>query len=107
MSYKEVERLRARFITHMSHELRTPLTAVRGSSATLMRRRDSLTEAETLVLTEMLDRQSRHLTKLVNSLIGSLEEDVVSLEAPVLSEALVDRVGARGDEDDAGGADRA
>ena len=104
-SYKELDRLRATFVTNISHELRTPLTAIRGASSTLLRRRDSLGEPETVVLMEMIERQSQHLGNLIQDIIdvGLTHEGKVDSETAVLPEALIDRVGAGGDEDDARG----
>jgi signal transduction histidine kinase len=107
-SYRELDAVRAAFVTNISHELRTPLTAIRGASSTLLRRRGSLNEEETLALMEMLDRQSQHLSSLVQDIIdAAAANDERILEASVLPEPLIDRVGARRDEDNAGGSDRA
>jgi signal transduction histidine kinase len=91
-SYREMEALRATFVTNISHELRTPLTAIRGASSTLVRRRGSLGEPETQALIEMLDRQSQHLAYLVQDIIdvGLAEQGAfVAQMAPVDIVALV------------------
>lgn len=64
---RRVERIRRDFVSNASHELRTPLTAICGFAETL--RQGSLSDAERAHYLEIIDRNARRLTNLVNDLL--------------------------------------
>ena len=74
-AYAELDRMRSTFVTNISHELRTPLTAIRGAAATIWQRGDALTSEQVRLLLEMIDRQSEHLSGLVQDIIDVGLED--------------------------------
>ena len=102
-AYAELDRLRSSFVTNISHELRTPLTAIRGAAATIWQRGDALTSLQMNTLLEMIDRQSEHLSGLVQDIIDVGLEDQGSLllmlqteDLSVVVEGEVDRARANG-----------
>jgi signal transduction histidine kinase len=52
-----------------SHELRTPLTAIEGFTTTMLDRWDQLEDADKRMFLEIVDSQSRRLTRLVEDLL--------------------------------------
>lgn len=64
---RRLERIRRDFVSNASHELRTPLTAIRGFVETLLQ--GSPSEAERAQYLEIIDRNARRLTNLVNDLL--------------------------------------
>lgn len=103
-AYAELDRLRSTFVTNISHELRTPLTAIRGAAATIWQRGDALSSQQVKVLVEMIDRQSEHLSGLVQDIIDLGLEDrgalLLMLQMEDLSamvEAEVERARTKGD----------
>ena len=102
-AYAELDRMRSTFVTNISHELRTPLTAIRGAAATIWQRGDALTSVQVNTLLEMIDRQSEHLSGLVQDIIDVGLEDQGSLllmlqteDLSVVVEGEVDRARANG-----------
>jgi signal transduction histidine kinase len=53
-----------------SHELRTPLTSILGFSSTLRDYWDATPDAEKLEYLDVIDRQARRLSRLVNDLLA-------------------------------------
>jgi len=103
-SLEELDRLRATFVTNISHELRTPLTAIRGASSTLLRRRESLGDEETVALLDMMERQSMHLGTLIQDIIDAglgLDGSVLS-KAPVAAEMTGHQMTARDESESTG-----
>jgi len=64
-----VEKQRDDLIASISHELRTPLTSVQGFAQLLKERGEELGSEKRVELTEIIDRQSRHLGGIVTDLI--------------------------------------
>jgi signal transduction histidine kinase len=64
----ELDAMRSDFIAITSHELRTPLTAIRGFVATMRRAGPRLSDSERAEYLEVVDRQSRKLTAIVEDL---------------------------------------
>lgn len=64
-----VEKQRDDLIASISHELRTPLTSVQGFAQLLKERGEQLDPQKRVELTEIIDRQSRHLGGIVTDLI--------------------------------------
>jgi signal transduction histidine kinase len=93
---------RNRFMRMVSHELRTPATAISGFAEMLGKEWKSLTESEITEFLSIIDRQSTHLTLLVDDLLTlshletgrlRLHLGVVGLEQAV--DDAVTMVGAR------------
>lgn len=74
-AFAELSRLKGAFVSTISHELRTPLTTIKGATATLLKGTADLTDQQRHDLVAAADRQSAHLSKLVQDLI-----DVATLE---------------------------
>ena len=102
-AYAELDRMRSTFVTNISHELRTPLTAIRGAAATIWQRGEALSPGQMTTLVEMIDRQSEHLSGLVQDIIDVGLEDqgalLLMLQTEDLSavvEGEVDRARTKG-----------
>jgi signal transduction histidine kinase/DNA-binding response OmpR family regulator len=64
---QEANRQKNDFLSMLSHELRNPLTPIRNAIQLL--RRQGVEDAEAPSLYEMMDRQVRHLTRMVDDLL--------------------------------------
>src|SRR5579875_223458 len=64
---QEADRHKNEFLSMLAHELRNPLAPIRNAIQILRQR--SLAEPEIVDLREMIDRQVRHLTRLVDDLL--------------------------------------
>jgi signal transduction histidine kinase len=64
---ESVSQAKDRFIAMLSHELRNPLSAIANAVAVLKRRETDVDDPRSMVA--ILDRQTRHLTFLVNDLL--------------------------------------
>ena len=85
----ELDRLKSEFVASVSHELRTPLTSVTSATAALRRTVDDL-EREQLL--DVVDRQARRLSMMVEEMLESAQTDrpgVLPLLRPVDVGALV------------------
>jgi signal transduction histidine kinase len=67
----ELDRLKDDFVAMTSHELRTPLTVIRGFTRTLLRPDLELDERERRRFTEVIDRQTTRLSRLVEDLLAA------------------------------------
>jgi signal transduction histidine kinase len=68
---EELAKAKDRFIAAISHELRTPLSAVVGFSAALASGVNDFSTAEVQEMAEMISRQSRDVSDLVEDLLTS------------------------------------
>jgi len=92
---RALQRLRADFVANVSHELRTPLTQIRMFAETLLLERVR-SEAERRRALEIIDREARRLTHLVENVLqfsrgerGTLEVAAEPrLMAPLVREVL-------------------
>ena len=75
LAAEESNRLKGQFLAHMTHELRTPLTAILGFN-NINWKSETLTREERIGNGEVIDRNSRHLLALINSIL-----DQAKLEA--------------------------
>ncbi len=73
---EEASRLKTRFLANVSHELRTPLNGIIGFAELL---RDDAVTADARENAEVIERSSRHLLDLVNSIL-----DVAKIESGTL-----------------------
>ncbi|MBI4286640.1 MAG: HAMP domain-containing protein [Chloroflexi bacterium] len=92
---REVDRLRAQFISSVSHELRTPLTLIKGYSTSLLRRDVTWDEATQQEFLQIIDEKTDELRDLIDKLLQSakLEAGALKLEKePVLLPRLAQRV---------------
>src|SRR6185437_14984639 len=64
---QEADRHKNEFLSMLSHELRNPLTPIRNAVGLL--RSHGVPELEIPRLYEMIDRQIRHLTRMVDDLL--------------------------------------
>ena len=70
---EEASRMKSEFLASMSHELRTPLNGIIGFAELL---RDEAPDDEARENAEIIERSSRHLLELVNSIL-----DIAKIEA--------------------------
>ena len=87
-----VEKQRAELVSSISHELRTPLTAVVGFLDVITDDQTQLDDAERKDLTQVIQQQARHMSRIVSDLIllarGSpedmtLKEDLVPVSTVI------------------------
>jgi two-component system, NarL family, sensor histidine kinase BarA len=74
---EEASRMKTQFLSNVSHELRTPLNGILGFAEML---RDEAENDETRENAEVIERSSRHLLELVNSIL-----DVAKIEAGAMA----------------------
>jgi PAS domain S-box-containing protein len=67
---REVEQLKADFISTVSHELRTPLTSIKGATALLLEQVPS-DSGNALELLQMVRNNSERLLRLINDLLDA------------------------------------
>jgi PAS domain S-box-containing protein len=104
---EEVEKLRSEFLGMVSHELKTPLTAIKGSAATVLGSRRTLSDAESRDLFQIIDEQSDRLRDLVDNLLDMTRIEAGSLSVspepvdlpPLLEEARATFARAGGDQE--------
>ncbi|MDH3262153.1 MAG: HAMP domain-containing histidine kinase [Acidimicrobiia bacterium] len=89
-----VEKQRDDLIASISHELRTPLTSVQGFAQLLKERGEELGSEKRVELTEIIDRQSRHLGGIVTDLIDVTRNRLANTDLEVdtmdLGETITD-----------------
>ena len=78
---KELDRLKSEFFANVSHELRTPLTMILGPTRRL-RGSPSLIEDDRSQL-ELIERNARHLLRLVNDLLEASALEAGQVRAQV------------------------
>jgi PAS domain S-box-containing protein len=88
-------RVKDEFLANLSHELRTPLNAIVGWSSML--RNDKLTPQETQRAIEIIDRNAKAQTQLIESVLdvsrivsGKLQFDSRPVEVEKVIEAVID-----------------
>src|SRR6185369_10987342 len=88
-------RVKDEFLANLSHELRTPLNAIVGWASML--RTDTLTPAETRRAIEIIDRNAKTQTQLIESVLdvsrivsGKLQFDSRPVEVEKVIEAAID-----------------
>jgi two-component system sensor histidine kinase BarA len=74
---EEASRMKSEFLANMSHELRTPLNGIIGFSELI---RDEAADEETRENADIIERSSRHLLELVNSIL-----DIAKIEAGAMT----------------------
>jgi two-component system, NarL family, sensor histidine kinase BarA len=74
---EEASRMKSEFLANMSHELRTPLNGIIGFSELI---RDEAADDETRENAEIIEKSSRHLLELVNSIL-----DIAKIEAGAMT----------------------
>ena len=67
---RRADQLKSDFVSMASHELRTPLTSILGFSSTLSQYWDSTSDSDKLEYLDVIDRQARRLSRLVNDLLA-------------------------------------
>lgn len=68
-----------RFIATVSHELRTPMSVILGLSTELATRRSDFTDAEADEFTDLISRQSREVSNIIEDLLVSARAAETSL----------------------------
>lgn len=74
---EEASRMKSEFLANMSHELRTPLNGIIGFSELI---RDEAADDETRENADIIEKSSRHLLELVNSIL-----DIAKIEAGAMT----------------------
>lgn len=99
---KKLDRMKNEFVSTASHELRSPLTSITGYAKTLLRRGDEFSDEQRREFLEIIDKQARHLARLVDDLltVSKMEEGKITMVLhPVdlndLASHLVDAVRMR------------
>ncbi len=91
---EEASRMKSEFLANMSHELRTPLNGIIGFSELI---RDDADNDETRENADIIEKSSRHLLELVNSIldVAKIEAGAMTLNVePVDLNALISEVTA-------------
>ena len=91
---RELERLRAEFLSMVSHELRAPLTSIKGSTATVLGATPDLDLAEMIQFFRIIDEQADHMRGLIGDLLdaGRIDTGTLSVSPePAEVAALVDQ----------------
>jgi PAS domain S-box-containing protein len=70
---RELDALKADFISTVSHELRTPLTPLKGFLATMKQRADDLTPEQLLTVNDAMNTQLTRLETLIADLLAVAE----------------------------------
>jgi len=93
---RRLDELKSDFVAMVSHELRSPLTSIIGYCSTMMRHWDKVDDERKKSFIEIVDRQSRRLSGLVNDLLemsriesGHLETHLRPLVLAELLDELV------------------
>lgn len=83
---REVERLKAEFVSTVSHELRTPLTSIRGALGMLIGDMAGAIDPQARPLLEIAHRSCERLVRLINDLldIEKLESGRMTLQLQAL-----------------------
>jgi signal transduction histidine kinase len=78
---EHAERLQREFVGIVSHEFRTPLTSITGFISVLRQRWDVLSDKERAEFLDIVDRQSKRLSRLVEDLLlaGKIQEQRVGV----------------------------
>jgi signal transduction histidine kinase len=78
---EETERLQREFVGIVSHEFRTPLTSISGFTSVLRQRWDIVTPEERAEFLDIVDRQAKRLSRLVEDLLlaGKIQEQRVGV----------------------------
>jgi len=79
---------KSNFLSNMSHEIRTPLTAIIGYTETLLI--DKLSEVEAQEALRTIDRNSKHLLRLINDILDLSKIEAGKLEIEKIEVSLVD-----------------
>ena len=91
---RELEGMRAEFLSMVSHELRTPLTSIKGSTATVLNAPRTLDPAELRQFFRIVDEQADHMDALIRDLLdaGRIEAGTLPVEPEAVEVAsLADR----------------
>jgi signal transduction histidine kinase len=76
---KELDRMKASFLSNMSHELRTPLASIKGFTETVLREKD-MDEGLRLEFLEIVRQESERLTLLINRLLNLSRVDIGKIQ---------------------------
>jgi signal transduction histidine kinase len=98
---RRADAMKSDFVSMASHELRTPLTSILGFASTLRTYWDSTPEDEKLQSVDVIDRQARRLSRLVNDLLaisrieaGKVDVHTTTVDTVEVANATVANLGA-------------
>jgi signal transduction histidine kinase len=98
---RELDELKAEFVSTVSHELRTPLAAIYGAAMTLRRHDFSVDEEQHEKLLGVIAHESERLATIVNDILWasrleaqSLQFSIQSCDAVALARGVVDAADA-------------
>lgn len=93
---RRLDELKSDFVAMVSHELRSPLTSILGYCSTMLRHWDRVDEDRKRSFVQIIDRQSRRLSGLVNDLLemsriesGKLDTSIAPIGLRVLVEEML------------------
>ena len=86
------DQMKSDFVSMASHELRTPLTSILGFASTLRSYWDSTADDDKQSYVEVIDRQARRLSRLVNDLLAISRIEAGKVEAHPATIDLLDVV---------------
>lgn len=100
---RRADQLKSDFVSMASHELRTPLTSILGFSSTLREYWASTPDEDKLEYLDVIDRQARRLSRLVNDLLamsriesGKLDVRAARVDVVEVAQATVASIGVPG-----------
>jgi signal transduction histidine kinase/tetratricopeptide (TPR) repeat protein len=100
---RDLDRMKDEFVSMVTHELRTPLTSVVGFASTLLEIPGEIPPEELRRCVEIIERQSRRLTRLVENLLqlsrldrGAVHVSMASYDVRDLLERALEEIEARG-----------
>ncbi len=78
---KEVERMKARFMTGVTHELKTPLSVIQLHASNLLKYSDRLPAQKQAELLHSIQNQAEHLAQLIEDILALSRLDIGLTEA--------------------------
>src|SRR5437763_1020778 len=94
---RRLDELKSDFVAMVSHELRSPLTSILGYCSTMMRHWDRVDDERKRSFIDIIERQSRRLSGLVNDLLEMSRIESGHLETklqPLVMRGVLDELAA-------------
>lgn len=91
---EHADRTKDRFIASVAHELRTPMSAVLGFTEEMAQRYDDFTDADRIELLDVIAREAREVSHLIDDLLVAARADLDALTIDHLPVRIVDEAKA-------------